>query len=73
MPIPETELKDEVIGNLEIDSNDLSRFKVSEHLNQAQDWLAGILPFKELIDVVVALLIETNELAKFRPKTAQQT
>ena len=57
MSIPETELTDEVLGNLEIDATDQDRFKVYEHLNQAQDWLAGILPFKELIDVVVDLLI----------------
>lgn len=59
MPILETELTGEVLGNLEIDSTNLSRFKVYEHLNQAQDWLAGILPFKELIDVVVDLLIDS--------------
>jgi len=59
MPIPETELTAEVLGNLEIDATDQDRFKVYEHLNQAQDWLAGILPFKELIDVVVDLLIDS--------------
>jgi len=59
MPILETELTAEVIGNLEIDTSDLARFKIYEHLNQAQDWLVGILPFKELIDVVVDLLIDS--------------
>lgn len=59
MPILQTELTAEVVGNLEIDTTDLARFKVYEHLNQAQDWLVGILPFKELIDVVVDLLIDS--------------
>jgi len=59
MPILETELTGEVIGNLEIETADLTRFKIYEHLNQAQDWLVGILPFKELIDVVVDLLIDS--------------
>lgn len=59
MPIPETELTAEVLGNLELDAVDLARFKVYEHLNQAQDWLAGILPFKELIDVVQDILIDS--------------
>ena len=59
MPILESELTAEVLGNLEIDSTDLTRFKIYEHLNQAQDWLVGILPFKELIDVVVDLLIDS--------------
>jgi len=59
MSIPESELTTEVVDSLEIDITDLARYKVYAHLNQAQDWLAATLPFKQLPDVIIDLLIDS--------------
>jgi len=48
VPIDKTELRDEVLANLEIDATDEAKFKVFDHLNQAQEFLANSLPHTEL-------------------------
>lgn len=50
--IPYTELTEEVIGNLEIDSNDMDRYKVVEKLNTAQLELLNSLPTKFISNIV---------------------
>ena len=48
MSISQATLTAEVVKTLEIDNTDLSRFKVYEHLNQAQLFLLNKMPAKHL-------------------------
>jgi len=50
--IPYSELTNDVLGYLEIDSNDLTRFKVVESLNHAQEHLLLILPLKFISNAI---------------------
>lgn len=50
--IPYTELTEAVIGNLEIDSNDMDRYKVVENLNAAQLELLNTLPTEFISNIV---------------------
>lgn len=52
MSIPYSELTEEVVANLEIDSSDLDRYQVVEKLNLAQWELINMLPFKWIANII---------------------
>ena len=58
--IPYTELTEEVIGNLEIDSNDMDRYKVVENLNAAQLELLNTLPTKFISNIVKTTAVDLS-------------
>ena len=58
MSILYSELKNEVIGNLEISSTDYAKYKVQEHLNQIQIKLLNIVEFKLLDNALKTVIFD---------------
>lgn len=56
-----TELTNAVIGNLEIDSNDMDRYKVVENLNTAQLELLNTLPTKYVSNIVRTTWVDLSQ------------